>query len=166
MRQFQSAFYSSFNLDCLKEGIRKREPVIMQILYDSYAPALYTKLLSIIEDPTRTASILEKTFQYAISHIHQHDSHSRLHCWLLQIANYKIIEQAANDCVGSALPTEEGLARYSFAWDQLQEGEREILSLKFFKGYSPGDIATEWNIPEKIVESRITHALKNLHSLF
>jgi DNA-directed RNA polymerase specialized sigma24 family protein len=162
----RSAFLSSFNLNCLIDGISRREPVIMQILYDSYAPALYVKLHSIIEDPARTAKVLEKTFQYAISHIHQHDSHSRLHCWLLQIANYKILAQAANECVGTVLPTENGLQRYFFAWDQLEDEEKQILSLKFFKGFRFPDIAAELKIPDETVEPRITNALRHFYFLF
>ncbi|MDR3711945.1 MAG: hypothetical protein P4L51_03950 [Puia sp.] len=112
-------------LDSIQD-VSKRESFLLQTLYESFAPVVYRKILQAVKDPDRARTVLEKTFMYAVRRIDQHLPSLRLYIWFLQIARFKILEEAAAVTIGIGFPEDCHFDRYTHSWVSLEEEEKEI----------------------------------------
>lgn len=147
------------------DGIASRESSILHMLFDSFAPSLYGKILAVVKDPDVAIRILEKTLVYSVRHIRQHNPHIRLHNWLLQIANFKIMEEAASVVVGRGLPEDLDWDSYAEAWSGLHAEEKEVLDWSTIRAVSHEETAISLELPLELLQLRISTALAHFHVL-
>jgi DNA-directed RNA polymerase specialized sigma24 family protein len=138
---------------------------VFQMLYDSFAPAVYDHILRAVGDPGRADDILKKTFAYAIRCIDRHFSSVRLHAWFLEIAHFIILEEAVIVTIGAGFPEDCHFDRYADSWSALKEEEQKILTLALLKGCSPEEIAISMNIDPEQLMSKVTAAVTRFHQL-
>jgi hypothetical protein len=147
------------------EGIARREITILHMLFDAFAPSLYGKIMLVVKDPDQSVRILEKTMVYSVRHIQEHNPQIRLHGWLLQIASFKILEEAAAAVVGKMLPDDLPWERYTEVWGQLYPDEKEVLEWSTFRSDRHEDMAARLELPLESLQLRLSTALTHFYQL-
>jgi RNA polymerase sigma-70 factor (ECF subfamily) len=130
------------------------------------------------EEAAREA--LQETFTRVVRHIRQFDSEDAFWNWLTVLAR-----SSATDAGRKRTRYWRMLARYAFFWesakcdtaddasdnleallaqslDVLDPGERTLIENKYFRGASVRTLATEMQLTEKAVESRLARARRRL----
>jgi RNA polymerase sigma-70 factor (ECF subfamily) len=156
---------TSSELAKFADRIARRESSILHMLFDAFAPPLYGKIISVVKEPDRAARILEKTFLYAVKYIQQHNPRLRLHSWFLQIANFKMLEEAANTVTGKTLSDDLEPEHYAEAWCRLNAYEKEVLEWSILKGICHEEMAAQLDLPLEMLQLRISTALTLFHHL-
>lgn len=143
----------------------KSDHPLQQILIDSFAPPVYDRIFRAVKDKQRAELILGKTFAYAIQHGEQHISSVRLLDWFMQIAHFKILDEAVFINIGVRIPDECPFGHYLNSWFTLQEAEQNILTLAVLSGIDPEEVAAGLNISSEQLLQRVSVAIARFHRL-
>lgn len=134
-------------------------------LHDTYSPALHGSFLDIIEeDKELAAKMLEEIFVRAWGNVNACGSrNSKLFIWMLHIARRLTI--AAIQQLGAwprASKLEEISRGLRFILLHMDKGQRWVIELTYYKGYSKAHIARILNVSADTVENLLQTGLRQL----
>ncbi len=148
-------------------------------LYDHYSGSLYSIILQIVKDPETAGDVLQEVFVNIWRKIASYDPlRGRLFTWMLNISRNASIDmlrsknyqnsrknQEITDTVyrkGPVTQTDTDHIGLSKFLGKLQPGQRVLIELAYFKGYTHEEIAEIEEIPLGTVKTRIRNALLHL----
>lgn len=134
-------------------------------LHDTYSPALHGSFLDIIEeDKELAARMLEEIFVHAWGHVNALDSRKqKFFIWMLHVARRLTI--SAIQQLGAwprASKLEEISRGLRFILKHMDKGQRYVIELTYYKGYSKAHIARMLNISADTVENLLQTGLRQL----
>ena len=149
-------------------------------LYDKYAPALYTVVLQILRDEAASDDVFKKVFMIIWNKVDEFDPEKgNLFTWMFQIARITAIQELQSsdrqNFIESTIPSQKieilgpdaNLDRYGLKKiiEHLEEDQKVILNLHYYKGHTTEQIAEMLNLSENIVRTTIKIALSELRTL-
>ncbi len=162
--------------------LSQRNEAAFSYLYDHYSGALYTSILSIVNDQETAADTLQEVFIKIFRQIHSYDSSKgRLYTWMLNIARNAAIDTTRSkgyqksqqnqsltenvyDLAGSTKIKSDDIGLRK-AVHGLRPEWRVLIELAYFEGYTQDEISKMLDIPLGTVKTRLRAALKELHKL-
>lgn len=159
------------------------EAAVMRALYDEHAAALWRYALRLTGDRARAEDVVQETLLRAWRHPEvTADVDRSARAWLFTVARNMIIDERRSarfrnetgvpdpeqvaDHVGAAAPDQVDTALdrllLSTALSQLSEEHRAVIRRAYYQGWSTGQIASDLQIPEGTVKSRLHYAVRAL----
>jgi RNA polymerase sigma-70 factor (ECF subfamily) len=170
----QEETYEEFDLI---DSVKQKSPAAINTLYDKYAPALYTVVLQIVRDENIANSVLQTAFIGIIDKIETYDPRDQRLCiWM-----FKIARSAAIDVIRSG-GKPDALVHHTDKKDEkvadlkldnyglkklitkLQDEQKILLDLCYYKGYSKEEIAEALSIPAETVDKKLRMAVSELRT--
>ena len=165
-------------IDELILRLKQRDVAALDMLYDSYAPSLYTIIIQIVRDGEIANTVLEKVFLDIWNNIELYDPiNERLFTWMFKIARNAAINEIKAENDGKILQQEEditsgkiesleidnyGLKRVIM---ELKNEHKILLDLCYYKGYTYEEIAAALHIPVETVNKKLRVAILELRAL-
>lgn len=163
----------------LVQLLKQRDETAFKFLYDNYASALYSVILSIVPEAETARDVLQDCFVKIWRMMDQYDpSKARLFTWMHSVARSGAIDAVRskhwknarlNAPVVDGQHIVPGLAieyiglRKSV--HQLKEEHRVLVELSYFQGYTHEEISKQVNIPMGTVKTRLRAALTQLRKM-
>lgn len=153
---------------------------MMRVLYDEHAQALWRYALRLTGDPARSEDIVQETLLKAWSHPDvAADPDRSVRAWLFTVARNMIIDEqrsARRKHETTTADTEKVADRptpdqvdhtldrmlLGAALGQLSPDHRAVVERAYYRGLSVAQIATELQIAEGTVKSRLHYAVRSL----
>jgi RNA polymerase sigma-70 factor (ECF subfamily) len=173
----------------LAQGLRRRDPELLDRLIEQYQYRLFRYLLYITRNQERAEDFFQETWIRVLERGHQYDGKSKFEGWLFAIARNLVIDwqrQKKGQSLDALTNPEEG-APVEFAGDDpsplqqvlAQESEstvqaalgkmaaiyREVLLLRFQEEMQLVEIAAVLDAPISTVKSRLYRGLEDLRGL-
>jgi RNA polymerase sigma-70 factor, ECF subfamily len=173
----------------LAQGLRRRDPELLDGLIEQYQYRLFRYLLYITGNRERAEDFFQETWMRVLERGHQYDGKSKFESWLFAIARNLVIdwqrqrkpqsldaltnpeEGAPVEFAGEgASPLEQILTHESETTVQTALGKmpaiyREVLLLRFQEEMQLTEIATVLDAPISTVKSRLYRGLEDLRGL-
>lgn len=164
--------------------LQQKDQRAIELLYDSYAPALFGIVLKIVHCRQSAEDVVQEVFVKVWKNGHKyHAGKGRLFTWLLNIARNTAIDQTRSAAFrrrNSLEPLDVLQATQKQDVDTLQPEHiglkdlvndldkkyREVIDLIYFQGFSQQEVKEELNIPLGTVKSRTRIAIRELRSFF
>lgn len=164
------------------EGLKARKYEAFELLYQNYSAALLGILVRILRDRGAGEDALQEVFVKVWNNIDKYDpSKSGLFAWMATIARNHALDKVRIKGhhtrweVQPGQPVETGGTMAELFTDgigvekllkTLDEGQKEIIDILYFKGYTQSEAAEELNIPLGTVKSRVRRAINELRKYF
>jgi RNA polymerase sigma-70 factor, ECF subfamily len=173
----------------LAQGLRRRDPELLDRLIEQYQYRLFRYLLYITGSQERAEDFFQETWIRVLERGHQYDGKSKFEGWLFAIARHLVIDwqrQTKTRSLDALINPEEG-APMEFADDDpsplqqvlSQESEttvranlrklpaiyREVLLLRFQEEMQLTEIAAVLGAPISTAKSRLYRGLEGLRGL-
>lgn len=116
------------------------------LLYDNYAPAIYSVITNIISDKTKAEDVLANIFSSLSAEIDKYDNKNSLLLWLLNLSRNQCISQLIEDNG----KTETALVNNYVCTLPLLE--KTIFALVYFKGLNINEVAALLHLPLNKIE--------------
>jgi len=169
--------------------IKEYDSKALEELYDRYSPILYTLIKKIVPDQTVAEEVLADIFVILWKRGKNFElSNENLYTWLIILARNKAVDRKIRDSKLKELPEysddfEEEIIipkisksidtielssvqaekeKFEEAMNKLTEAQKYVINMAFYDGKTQGEIASELNIPQTTVKSKIQVALSNL----
>jgi RNA polymerase sigma-70 factor (ECF subfamily) len=152
------------------------EAALMKALYDEHAPALWRYALRLTGNPSRAEDVVQETLLRAWQHPEViGDTERPARAWLFTVARNIIIDESRtararkevtslDNAPEKAGPDEvnETLDRMLIAdaMAQLSAEHRAVVRRSYYHGWTTAQIATDLDIAEGTVKSRLHYALR------
>lgn len=169
-------FYTESELVAL---LKQRTQAAFGYLYDNYSSALYSVIVSVVQDRELANDVLQEVFVKIWRQVDQYNPEKgKLFTWLVNISRNASIDtlrskayniqkqnQPLNPDVYTAagsvnLETDTiGLRKIIY---NLKEEYRTLIELAYFQGYTQDEISKHLNIPLGTVKTRLRSALIQL----
>jgi RNA polymerase sigma-70 factor, ECF subfamily len=173
----------------LAQGLRRRDPELLDRLIEQYQYRLFRYLLYICGSRERAEDFFQETWMRVLERGHQYDGKSKFESWLFAIGRNLVIDWQRQRKPRSldALTNPEDGAPVEFAGEEpsplqqvlTQESEttvqtalgkmpaiyREVLLLRFQEEMQLTEIATVLDAPISTVKSRLYRGLEDLRGL-
>jgi RNA polymerase sigma-70 factor (ECF subfamily) len=173
----------------LAQGLRRRDPELLDRLIEQYQYRLFRYLLYITGNRERAEDFFQETWMRVLERGQQYDGKSKFEAWLFAIARHLVIDWQRQKKVQSldALTNPEEGAPMEFAGEDpsplhlvlTQESEvavqtsltklpaiyREVLLLRFQEDLGLAEIAAVLAAPISTVKSRLYRGLEELRVL-
>src|SRR5438270_2769943 len=173
----------------LAQGLRRRDPELLDRLIEQYQYRLFRYLLYITGNRERAEDFFQETWIRVLERGHQYDGKSKFEAWLFSIARHLVIawQRAKKPQSLDALTNPEEGAPREFADDEpsplhlvlSRESEvavqaslgklpavyREVLLLRFQEELGLAEIAAVLDAPISTVKSRLYRGLEDLRGL-
>jgi len=169
----------------LVNALKRKEKTALEYLYKNYSKAVFGIIFKILNSKELSEEILQDVFLKVWNNISTYDSSKgRLYTWLVRIAQNLSIDtlrtkdfkknnpknldfindvsynEPSSDEVN---PVElEGLSNYI---NKLDEKQRILIDLAYFKGFSQKEISDDLEIPIGTVKTRLRNAILMLRKL-
>ena len=177
--------------DCtrLAEGLRRRDPDVLDRLIEQYQHRLYRYLLFLTGDRALAEDLFQETWVRVLERGHQYNSKSKFESWLFAIARHLVIdvsrrkklrslEELADPDSDHAYEPLDERATSALQMVLVQENReavqlsllripayyREVLLLRFHEELGLEEIATVLATPLSTVKSRLYRGLEALKS--
>ena len=156
--------------------LKQREQTAFSYLYDNYSGALYSVILSILQDKELANDVLQEVFIKVWRQIDQYDANKgRLFTWLVNISrntsidtlrsksyntqkqNRELTETVYN--AAGSINTETDKIGLRKIVSRLKEDHKVLVELAYFHGYTQDEISKFLNIPLGTVKTRLRSAL-------
>ncbi|HEY6435417.1 MAG TPA: sigma-70 family RNA polymerase sigma factor [Ignavibacteriaceae bacterium] len=160
----------------------------LELLYDRYAPILYTLIKKIVTDKDTAEEILSEVFVTVWRQIDQFDFKiNNVYTWLITLARNKAIDVLNRNCgkimpeyndeyekeniIPKLSPEIEAMEladvlnkkeKMEKALGSLTDAQKYVLELSYYGGMDQGEIAAKLNIPTVTVKSKLQVAFGNL----
>jgi RNA polymerase sigma-70 factor, ECF subfamily len=175
----------------LIQGLRQRDPEVLDRLIEEYQHRLYRYLVYITGDATRAEDFFQETWIRVLERGHQYDGKHKFEAWLFTIARNLVIDwqrqKKAISLDSMVDPEEEGRPidlpddkaesplhvylqseseqRVQASLDRLPVHYREVLLLRFREEMQLDEIARIQSTPISTVKSRLYRGLEALKGL-
>jgi RNA polymerase sigma-70 factor, ECF subfamily len=175
----------------LIEGLRRRDPELLDRLIEEYQHRLYRYLVYITGDAARAEDFFQETWIRVLERGHQYDGKHKFEAWLFTIARNLVIDwqrqKKAISLDAMADPEDEGRPidlldekaesplhlylqgeneqRVQTSLDRLPGHYREVLLLRFREEMQLDEIAKIQSTPISTVKSRLYRGLEALKGL-
>jgi RNA polymerase sigma factor (sigma-70 family) len=165
--------------------LRNRDRKGYEKLYNNYSAALYGVIFRMIKNREMSEDILSEAFIKIMRSIELYDaSKGRFFTWILNITRNLTLDKLrskefhkssvtsgfdevgeVNNMAGSSSinPSHIDVRRITA---MLLPGQKLLIDLAFFKGYTYAEVAEELNIPLGTVKTRIRKAISTLRELY
>jgi RNA polymerase sigma-70 factor (ECF subfamily) len=162
---------------------REAEEAVMRVLYDEHAAALWRYAVRLTGDTARAEDVVQETLLRAWRHPEvTEDSERSARAWLFTVARNLIIderrsarfrsesrtpdvegmEQAADRAAPDEVETALDRMLLGEAIGQLSEDHRAVIRRAYYQGWSTAQIATDLQIAEGTVKSRLHYGMRAL----
>jgi RNA polymerase sigma-70 factor (ECF subfamily) len=187
-----SCSFSSLMRDdkqALAQGLRRRDPDLLDQLIEQYQFRLFRYLVYITGDRTRAEDFFQETWIRVLERGHQYDGKSRFEGWLFAIARHLVIDwqrqrkvqsldaltdpgqehplqiedEGARSALQAVLQTEQG-SQVHGAMEKIAPVYREVLLLRFQEELQIEEIAAVLGTPLSTVKSRLYRGLEALRN--
>lgn len=156
------------------------EAAMMRVLYDEHAGALWRYVMRLTGDAARAEDVVQETLLRAWRHPRVFDDDGRpIKAWLFTVARNLVIDdrRSARFRHESGTPDVEVVADrpgpdevdgtldrllLSTAMSELSDDHRTVILRAYYHGHSVARIATELQIAEGTVKSRLHYAVRAL----
>ncbi|GAA1613621.1 sigma-70 family RNA polymerase sigma factor [Kribbella sancticallisti] len=150
-------------------------------MYQRYAGPMFVTAVSLLGDREQAADAVQRAFVQAWRAADGFDPRRELKPWLYAITrraavdvyrrerrnagnvSLQVVREVADD--GPSMDRIWRSWQVREALDQLPPGERKVLELAYYRGYSQSEIATELDLPLGTVKSRTSRAQRRLADL-
>lgn len=166
----------------LLAGLIARQRQAFDYLYANYSAALLGVIIRVVNDRGTGEDVLQEVFVKIWNNIDKYDSSkSGLFAWMVSIARNHAIDkmrakghhtkwevqpgEPKEDTGGASEIYTDGIGMQKLM-KNLEETEKEIIDILFFKGYTQSEAAEELNIPLGTVKSRARRAISQLRKYF
>jgi RNA polymerase sigma-70 factor, ECF subfamily len=174
----------------LIQGLRQRDPELLDRLIEEYQHRLFRYLVYITGDPARAEDFFQETWIRVLERGHQYDGRHKFEAWLFTIARNLVIDwqrQKKAISLDSMLDPEEGRSielpdekaesplhvylqgesdqRVQSSLERLPVHYREVLLLRFREEMQLDEIAKIQSTPISTVKSRLYRGLEALKGL-
>ncbi|MCY1722636.1 RNA polymerase sigma-70 factor [Prolixibacteraceae bacterium Z1-6] len=165
----------------LIEGIRQRNQLVFEYIFEYYYSGLCVFCLNYINDKLVVEDIVQEFFLYLWSEAHSLEINTSLRSYMFSAVKYKCLDykkhlvvkdkfnsyvkennEVSNNDVFDHYVESELREIIQKELDKLPKRCREIFILSRFKGKSNLEIAEQLNISKRTVEIQISNALKVL----
>jgi RNA polymerase sigma-70 factor, ECF subfamily len=173
----------------LANGLRRRDPDLLDRLIEQYQQRLYRYLLFLTGDPALAEDLFQETWIRVLERGHQYNAKSKFESWLFAIARNLVIDvsrrkkfrsleeladpesnqpfEPPDDHAISALQVlvaRESEQAVQFSLLKIPSYYREVLLLRFHEELALDEIATVLSTPISTVKSRLYRGLEALKS--
>jgi len=179
-----TSFKNDIAEDQLVALLKSHHPESFGYLYDHYASSLFGVILRIVASNDIAEEVLQDVMLTIWQKISQYDaSRGKLFTWMLNIARNQAIdkirsrkykEDRKTDTVADNVHTIDR-ERYTEQdsddigirdlLSSLNENQRLVVDLIYFRGYTQSEVAREFNIPLGTVKTRMRSALVQLRKM-
>ena len=174
----------------LANGLRRRDPNLLDRLIEQYQQRLYRYLLFLTADPALAEDLFQETWIRVLERGHQYNAKSKFESWLFTIARNLVIDvsrrkkfrsleefadpesnqpyEPPDDRAVSALQllvTHENEQSVQLSLTKLPAYYREVLLLRFHEELALEEIAKVLSVPLSTVKSRLYRGLDALKSV-
>ena len=163
----------------LIELLKLRSQSAFNYLYDNYSGALYSVVLSVVQDKELANDVLQEVFIKVFRQIDQYNAEKgRLFTWLVNISrnagidtlrskgyhlqkqNRELTENVYSAAGSENIETDKiGLRKIVH---RLNEDQKILVELAYFQGYTQDEISKMLNIPLGTVKTRLRSAIIHL----
>jgi len=171
-----------YNEDELVLLLKQREQSAFSYLYDNYSSALYTFIVSVLQDREFANDVLQEVFVKIWRQIEQYDAEKgRLFTWMINIARNASIDTLRSKSYNTQKQNREltenvysAAGTFNIETDtiglrklitNLKEEQKVLVELAYFQGYTQEEISKLLNIPLGTVKTRLRSALIQLRAL-
>ena len=162
--------------------LKQRMQPAFNYLYDNYSSALYTVIVSVIQDKELANDVLQEVFVKIWRQIDQYDSDKgRLFTWMINISRNASIDTLRSKSYNTQKQNRElnenvydAAGAVTMETDQiglrkiitkLKDDQKVLVELAYFQGYTQDEISKLLNIPLGTVKTRLRTALINLREV-
>jgi RNA polymerase sigma factor (sigma-70 family) len=164
--------------------IKARNTTAFTYLYDNYAGALSGVIGNLVSDNALVEDILQESFLKIWNNFEQYDpAKGRMFTWMLNLARNLTIDtlrskgykkqqkiSADENSVSMYADASYGKERFDAMGvrnylGQLKPGQREVIEMAYFGGYTQDEMAVALGIPLGTVKTRVRAALLELRKL-
>jgi len=159
--------------------LKQRTQTAFNYLYDNYSGALYSVVLSILQDKELANDVLQEVFIKVWRQIDQYDpGKGRLFTWLVNISRNASIDTLRSKSYNAqkqireltetvytaagSINTETDKIGLRKIVNLLKEEHKILIELAYFQGYTQDEISKLLNIPLGTVKTRLRSALIQL----
>lgn len=173
--------------------IKEYDSKALEELYDRYSPILYTLIKKIVTDQSVAEEVLADIFVILWKKGKNFElSNENLYSWLIILARNKAVDRKIRDSKFKELPeysddfedeiiipkisksidpielsnVQAEKEKFEDAMNKLTDAQKYVINMAFYDGKTQGEIASELNIPQPTVKSKIQVALSNLKTNF
>jgi RNA polymerase sigma-70 factor (ECF subfamily) len=169
----------------LIQGIRKRERIASEALYDMYSSALYGVIFRIVQHEELAEDVLQETFVKIWNSFESFDAQKgRLFTWMVNIARNLSIDKVRSKDFRNSAKNQDIENVVGFIDEQQNTGinpdtlgvkklvenlkpdQKSVLDLIYFRGYTHVEAAEELGIPLGTVKTRVRMAITTLRRFF
>lgn len=169
----------------LLTGLRKGEQKSIELLYKTYAPALYTIISRIVKIEEIAEDVLQETFLKIWKNIDQYDcSKGKLFTWMVNLAKNTAIDQIRSKHYRNSNQTDViddtcllqkrqhhihinlDLIGMKQLTENLSPNQKRIIDLFYYEGYTQAEVAEALAIPLGTVKTKIRQAIISLRQYF
>lgn len=162
--------------------LKQRSQEAFHYLYDNYAGALNSIIITVVKDTEYAADVLQEVFIKIWKQIEQYDdTKGRLFTWMANIARNASIDMLRSKGYRNTQKIQElpdNVYQLSGAdamkpetiglrnlLQKLRPEQKAVLDLSYFQGFTHDEIAKILNIPVGTVKTRIRSAVIQLRSM-
>lgn len=163
--------------------LKGRSKKAFEYLYDNFSPALFGVIFNILRNEEASNDALQEVFVKIWNNFDSYDpTKAKLYTWMLNVARNHAIDKLRS----KAAKTEKELKNDKFLAQSLNSGtstftdgiglkqlvdgldneQKEIIDILYFRGYTQTEAAEELNIPLGTVKSRVRLAINKLRKHF
>jgi RNA polymerase sigma-70 factor (ECF subfamily) len=171
----------------LVDGLRRRDPELLDLLIEQYQYRLFRYLVYISGDQERAADFFQETWIRVLERGHQYDGNFKFEAWLFTIARNLVIDwqrQKRAQSLDALTDSEEGKGieiadekaesplqvmlqgeeteKVRASLERLPPAHREVLLLRFQEDLQLDEIAKIQATPISTVKSRLYRGLQSL----
>lgn len=172
----------------ITQGLRRRDPDLIDILIEQYHYRLFRYLLSLTRNRESAEDLFQETWIRVLERGHQYNQKWKFGTWLFTVARNLFLDSIRRmspamglnldglsetselaETMASAAPSpfdlqsqSEESARVARAMDCLSASHREVLVLRFQEDLSLDEIATVVAAPVSTVKSRLYRGMEEL----
>jgi RNA polymerase sigma-70 factor, ECF subfamily len=174
----------------LADGLRRRDPNLLDHLIEQYQQRLYRYLVFLTGDPALAEDLFQETWIRVLERGHQYNAKSKFESWLFAIARHLVIDlsrrkkltsleeladpdskqayEPPDDRAASALQllvARENEQAVQLSLLKIPPYYREVLLLRFHEELALDEIANVLSTPISTVKSRLYRGLEALKSV-
>jgi RNA polymerase sigma factor (sigma-70 family) len=171
------------NEELLYADLKGKKRQAFEYLYDNYSPALFGIILNVLHDQELSNDALQEVFVKIWNNFDLYDPlKSRLYTWMLNVArNHSIDKLRSRNTINKkdisrdkdfvkqydreTAPFTDGIGLNKLI-ETLEEEQRVIIDLLYFKGFTQVEVAEELNIPLGTVKSRVRLGIQKHRKYF